>query len=402
MSHGRTYDIVLYGATGFTGELTARYLAANAPVDASWALAGRNRTKLAAVRDRLTEINPACANLPLLHADATDPASLNELASATKVVITTVGPYLEYGEPLVAACAEAGTDYVDLTGEPEFVDLMYVRHAARAVASGARIVHACGFDSIPFDLGAYFTVKQLPSDQPIHVDGFIRANGMPSGGTFNTAMTILSRQRQGRAAAKERAKVEPRPTDRKVKALAGRPHHDDTAQSWVLPMPTLDPQIVVRSARAVDAYGPSFTYSHYAAVKRLPMAVGGAAGIGLLAGLAQVGPLRERIGALRKPGDGPNEATRAKSWFTARFHGVAGAQEVVTEVSGGDPGYGETSKMLAEAAMCLAFDQLAPSAGQVTTVAAMGDALIERLVKAGIGFTVLDGKPTQPPSRRRP
>src|SRR5690606_15239229 len=152
----RNHDLVVFGATGFTGGLTAEYLARNAPADCRWALAGRNRAKLEAVRSRLARINPELAELPLLHADASDPASLAAVAASTRVLITTVGPYIHHGAPLVQACAEAGTDYVDLTGEPEFVDRMYVDHHQAAVASGARIVHACGFDSIPHDLGAYF------------------------------------------------------------------------------------------------------------------------------------------------------------------------------------------------------------------------------------------------------
>lgn len=401
MPENRAHDIVLFGATGFTGALTAEYLAAHAPADCRWALAGRNRAKLESVRDRLAEINPACENLPLLLADANDADSLRAVAESARVVITTVGPYMVYGEPLVAACADAGTDYVDLVGEPEFVDLMYVRYQARAVTSGARIVHACGFDSIPYDLGAYFTVKQLPKDAPIHVDGFVRAGGMPSGGTFASAMMILSRSRQARAAARQRRQIEPKPSGRRAKAVAGKPGRNPVAQSWAIPLPTLDPQIVARSGRALDVYGPDFSYSNYAAVKRLPMVAGGAVGIGAIAGLSQIGPVRKRLESLRKPGEGPSAAQRAKSWFTVRFHGVADGREVITEVSGGDPGYGETSKMLAESAMSLAFDDLPASAGQVTTATAMGDALIDRLTRAGISFTVLDDRPSYPPSRRR-
>src|SRR5690348_1019665 len=184
MTGTRTYDIVLFGATGFTGELTAQYLARTAPAGTRWALAGRNPAKLAAVRDRLAELNPACKDLPLLHADVSDPGSLAEVARSARVVITTVGPYVEYGEPLVAACAEHGTDYVDLSGEPEFVDNMYVRHDERARETGARIVHCCGFDSIPHDLGAYFTVQQLPEGVPLRVEGFVRIDARFSGGTM--------------------------------------------------------------------------------------------------------------------------------------------------------------------------------------------------------------------------
>ncbi len=182
----RELDLVLFGATGFTGGLTAEYLARHAPSDLRWALAGRNPAKLAETRDRLAALGGAStdvADLPLLTADATDPASLADVAARSRVVATTVGPYLDYGEPLVGACAEAGTDYLDLTGEPEFVNRMYVAHHATAERTGARLVHACGFDSIPYDLGAYFTVRLLPDDVPITMRGVVRAGGRPSGGT---------------------------------------------------------------------------------------------------------------------------------------------------------------------------------------------------------------------------
>lgn len=192
----RPYDVVLFGATGFVGGLTAEYLAEHAPAECRWALAGRNRTGLAALRERLAARWPHCAELPLVVADADDPDSLRALAESARVVATTVGPYVWYGEGLVAACAEAGTDCVDLTGEAEFVDRMYVRHDARARETGARIVHACGFDSVPHDLGAYFTVQQLPEGVPLRVDGFVRVGAAFSGGTFASALTALGRGRR--------------------------------------------------------------------------------------------------------------------------------------------------------------------------------------------------------------
>jgi short subunit dehydrogenase-like uncharacterized protein len=386
----RTHDIVLFGATGFTGALTAEYLARNAPRDCRWALAGRNRTRLEAVRDRLAEIEPALADLALLHADVTEPDSLRAVAESARVVITTVGPYIEHGEPLVAACAEAGTDYVDLTGEPEFVDRMYVAHHARAVESGARIVHACGLDSIPHDLGAWFTVQQLPEGVPLRVRGMFRAGGRVSGGTFASAMTAFSRGRQLRQAVNERRKVEPRPEGRRVRASARPPHRDRDTGWWLVPLPTIDPLVVKRSAAALERYGPDFEYAHYAAVKRLPVVAGGLAGVGALVAAAQVPPLRRFLISRVPQGEGPSEERREKSWFAMRFVGEGGGRRVVTEVSGGDPGYGETAKMLAESALCLAFDDNPPSAGSVTTAVAMGANLVDRLVKAGIGFDVVE------------
>lgn len=390
MPADRSHDIALFGATGFTGALTAEYLARHAPPETRWALAGRNRGKLEELRERLAQIEPRCAELPLLHADVDDPASLREVAAASRVVITTVGPYINYGEPLVAACADTGADYVDLTGEPEFVDLMYVRHHARAVESGARIVHACGFDSIPHDLGAYFTVLQLPEGVPLKVEGFVRAAGSFSGGTAHSAITAFSRVREMAKAQSERKRVEPRPADRRVRGLKGVPRREKAVDAWVLPMPTIDPQIVLRSARALDRYGPDFSYGHYIGLKRLPMAAGLVGGVAGLFALAQIPPARRWLLDRRKPGEGPSLEQREKSWFKVRFAGEGGGKRVVCEVAGGDPGYGETSKMLAESALCLAHDDLPETAGQVTTAVAMGDALIERLKRAGISFSVLE------------
>ena len=194
------------------------------------------------------------------------------------MLTTTVGPYILHGDPVVAACAAAGTDYLDLTGEPEFVDRSYVAHHATAVASGARLVHACGFDSIPHDLGVQFAVEQLPEGVPLKVRGYLRAGGRFSGGTFASAMTGFSRVRQNVSAARARRRAEPSVTDgRQVHVEEpGTPHR--ALDAWAVPLPTIDPQIIGRSARALPRYGPDFSYGHYAAVKRLPIAVGGVTG----------------------------------------------------------------------------------------------------------------------------
>ena len=242
----RRYDIVLFGATGFTGRLTAEYLARNAPIGCRWALAGRNPAKLEQVRRDLAEIDSSLAELPLLHADSDDDASLRAVAEQARVVATTVGPYIRYGAGLVAACAEAGTDYADLTGEPEFVDRTYVAHHARAVETGARLVHACGFDSVPPDLGAFFTVRQLPEGVPVRMRGMLRTNAAFSGGTFHTTVTAFSRAGEMRRALAERRRVEPRPEGRRVRTVARRPHHDKEAGYWLVPLPTIDPFVVKR------------------------------------------------------------------------------------------------------------------------------------------------------------
>ncbi len=399
----RPHDIVVFGATGFTGALTAEHLARNAPAGMSWALAGRNMDKLSEVRRRLAAIDPACAELPLMHADVTDAESLLAVAEATRVVITTVGPYIRYGEPLVAACAAAGTDYVDLTGEPEFVDRMWLKYHGQAERTGARLVHSCGFDSIPYDLGVQFTVEHLPEGVPISVDGFMRTKASISGGTYQSTIEILGGLRSSSKVARERRRLERDPAGRQVRGISGRPHPDQFAGGWVVPFPTLDPATVLRSARALDRYGPDFSYSHYAVVGPLPMLVGLGAAAGVAVVLAQIPPTRNLLLKLKGSGEGPSEEKRAKSWFSIRFAARAGGAasagggsadggvELRTEVNGGDPGYSETSKMLAESALCLAHDDLPKRAGQLTPAVAMGPALRRRLEAAGIEFKVLDG-----------
>ncbi|MFI6513166.1 saccharopine dehydrogenase family protein [Streptosporangium sp. NPDC050855] len=411
MADDRPYDIVLFGATGFTGGLTADYLARAAGPGLRWALAGRDRARLQAVRERI-----GLPGLPLLLADVTDPASMTEIARQARVVATTVGPYLTYGEPLVAACADAGTHYADLTGEPEFVDRMFIRHHERARRTGAKLVHACGFDSIPHDLGAYFTVGHLPEGVPLEVDGFVRASGAVSGGTVHSAVLAASRLREAGEAARVREELERVPEPRLVAGPAadravdpvpppaprrarGGPGTVRYVGGWALPLPTLDPQVVARSARALERYGPDFTYRHHFAIRSLPAALGLAAGMGTLALLAQVPPARSLLLSRFPQGAGPTPERRARNWFKVTFLGRGGGARVVTEVAGGDPGYTETARMLGEAALCLASDDLPDVSGQVTTAVAMGDALIGRLRRAGITFRVLSDSRGQAPGR---
>lgn len=389
MTSSRSHDIVLFGATGYTGGLTAEYLARHAPATARWALAGRSMAKLEAVRDRLAAIKPELKSLPLLHADTAEPSTLRAVAESTRVVITTVGPYILHGEPLVAACAAAGTDYVDLTGEPEFVDLMWLKYQEQALKSGARVVHCCGFDSIPHDLGAYFTVQQLPENTPLTVEGFVRAGGTFSAGTYHSAVNAMHRWRGYQAIRKERGAKEARPAGRRVGTAPGGVRKEKTLGGWVVPFPTIDPQVVKRSAAALDRYGPDFKYQHYIQLKNVAQVAGLGVGVATLFTLAQPRLTRDWLLSKKSSGEGPTPEQRAKAWFRVRFHGEGGGKRVVTEVTGGDPGYGETSKMLAESALSLAFDALPKRAGQLTPAAAMGDALMARLQKQGIGFKVV-------------
>lgn len=388
----RRYDFVLLGATGFTGGLTAEYLAERVPQGARWAIAGRNRDKLQAVRQHLARINPAAEAVDIVEADISDAGSMRELARSTRVLATTVGPYVLHGEPVVAACAQAGTHYLDITGEPEFVDTMWLRYHRTALGSGAKLIHCCGFDSIPHDLGALFTAQQLPAGAPKHIDGFVRAGGSPSAGTYHSALLAFSRMRETSAAHRERGRREAVTSARSVGSQPMRPHFDKRLDTWVLPFPSIDPQIVKRSARMLDDFGPSFRYGHFLQVKELRNVLKLAGGVGALLIGAQIPPARNWLMKRKQSGEGPSEAQRRKGWFRVRFFGEGGGRSVIVDVTGGDPGYGETSRMLGESILCTAFDRLPARAGQLTPAAAMGDRLRERLDAIGIRFSVVEAR----------
>ena len=277
----RELDVVLFGATGFTGPWTAEYLAHHAPDGLRWGLAGRNEAKLEGVREHLGTIVPALGDLPLLTADVTDDASLKDVAQRARVVITTVGPYLSYGEPLVAACADAGTDYVDLTGEPEFVDRMYVAYHATAERTGAGLCMPAA-STRSRTTSAPTSPSRLPDDVPITLRGVVCSRGTFSGGTFHSAMMQMSRAKQMEQAHAARRAIEPRPDGRSSRAVSGKPQRDAVLSRWLLPLPTIDPMIVARSGAALPAYGPEFRFSDYAGTKTLRYAVGGAVGVGAI------------------------------------------------------------------------------------------------------------------------
>ena len=330
------------------------------------------------------------AGVEVLVADATDPASLADVARQARVVITTVGPYLEHGEPLVAACAEAGTDYVDLTGEPEFVDQTFLAHhqTARAHGRPARPCLRLRLDPArPRRLLHRPAAAVRPADH--RCAAWSASAGTFSGGTFHSALNQFARAKEMKKTYAARRRAEVRPEGRSSRSVGGKPHRDPVLGYWLLPLPTIDPIIVARSGAALEAYGPKFRYSHWAGTKTLRYAAGGAIGVGALTVAAQVKPVRDFLKGKVPQGSGPDEAKRAKSWFTVDFVGEAGGTTVRTRVSGGDPGYTETAKMLSEAALCLAFDDNPETSGQVTPAQAMGDALLARLQAAGIRFETL-------------
>ena len=385
MSDDRAYDLVLLGATGFTGQLVATHLAGRTE-GVRWAIAGRDR-------DRLEEVAATVASgtghtRPDVEVvDVTDLVGLLDLTARTRVLATTVGPYAELGELVAQACVRSGTHYADITGEPGFVSLLRRRYDGDAIRSGVKVVTCCGFDSVPHDLGVRFTVDHLPDDGPITVRGYVSGRGRLSGGTAHSALAAISQGAVPRSPREEA--VDPRAL-RRVAALPARVHRIAELGGWGVPMPTIDPSIVLRSARVLEGYGEAFRYGHYVRVQRLPTVVAGVSAVGTAAALASFAPTRgvvERIIPAR--GEGPDEATRQASSFSVTFLGRGGDTTVTTRVSGGDPGYDETARMLGEAALSLAHDDGPQVAGVLTPAVGLGRPYLARLMDHGPRFEVV-------------
>jgi short subunit dehydrogenase-like uncharacterized protein len=389
MDPAARHDIILFGATGFTGGLVADYLARTLePGRLAWALAGRDVRKLRRVRERLAGIQPAWADLPIFQAASHDPESLHDLAARARVMLTTVGPYAEHGEGLVAACVAEGSDYVDLTGEPGFWRGVIERHHDEAATKGLRLVPCCGFDSIPHDLGVLYTVQQLRErggQGPIEIDGYVAARGSISGGTWASALRIMAEPHRSTRTSRPREEPEhgPRPA-----AARPRIHFATEVGRWVVPMPTIDPLVIARSADLTGSY--ELRYRHYLTTKSAAQLAALLGGIGTVMALSRT-PARRLLERLRPSGAGPSEEQRARGWFKVTFVGRQGGLTVTTEVRGSDPGYGHTAMMIAEAARCLVEDRqrLPARYGVLTPASAMGEPLLARMRSTGMSFDTL-------------
>ena len=385
------FDIVVYGATGFTGQLVAEYLAAHYKGDANlkWAMAGRSKDKLAAIRDAIG----APSDTPLIVADASDPASLKAMVGQTKSIISTVGPYQFYGNELLAACVESGTDYFDLCGEPLWMRQMIDKHEDAAKASGARIMFSCGFDSVPFELGAFFVqeeARRVFGAPALRVKGRVRAmRGTLSGGTAASAKATFE------AVAKDLSLVailkDPfalTPGFKGPKQPPGsKPSYEEDLQSWIAPfmMALINTRNVHRSNMLMGfPYGQEFVYDE--------MVLTGAGEKGEANARLVMAANTEKTGpGAPKPGEGPSKEERENGLYDLLYVAIApDGRQVRAAVKGDrDPGYGSTSKMISECAICLLRDTPDVPAGIWTPGAAMQHKLIKRLSDhAGLTFAV--------------
>jgi len=403
----RELDVILWGATGFTGRLVAEYLVERSGAgQLAWALAGRNLAKLEALRDDLARLDPSAAELPIVTGDSADRASLDALAARARVVCTTVGPYATYGSELVAACISQGAHYCDLTGETQWIRRMIDAHHDEAVEAGTRIVNCCGFDSIPSDLGT-----QLLQARAVEHDGepcdaitlhVITAKGGASGGSIASVMNVLREAKDpevrrilGHAYALN-PEGEREGPDRGDQMGVRR---DKATGAWTGPfiMAAINARIVRRSNALLGyPYGRDF---RYAEVTRAGRGIGGmlratglAAGLGGMVGLAAFGPMRALLQktVLPAPGQGPSREQIEGGHFEVELVGTRDGRRVGTVTVRGnrDPGYGATACMLAESALCLSLDEasLDSPGGVLTPAVAMGGRLRDRLNREGVTF----------------
>ena len=392
MTTTKSFDLIVHGATGFTGRLVVEYLLQRYPVGSGlrWAMGGRSAEKLAAVRDEVG----APADTPLVVTDTSNPASLQALMDQTRLVLTTVGPYQLYGNEMVAACAKAGVDYVDLCGEPAWMRHMIDAHEATAKASGARIVFSCGFDSIPFDLGVFLLQNEMQArfGHPAHrVRGRVRKmKGTFSGGTAASLKATMAAA-AGDASVLDllRNPFSLTPGFEGPRQPSGNKPMIDEALGdgvWVAPfvMAAINTRNVHRSNFLLEhAYGTDFVYDE--------MLITGPGAKGEAIATAVAGDKSLGGDGGPQPGEGPSREERDNGFYDVLFLGTdAQGNSLRVGVKGDkDPGYGSTSKMIAEAAVCLLQDAAQTPGGIWTTAPAMGNALIARLqAHAGLTFAV--------------
>lgn len=403
----REHDVVVYGATGFVGKLTAQYLARSAPESARIALGGRSKDKLERTR---ADIGARAAEWPLIVADSADEAAMAELAASARAIATTVGPYMRYGSPLAAACAAAGTHLCDLTGEVLFMRRVIDEQHENAKASGARIVHTCGFDSIPSDIGVH-TLHEHARDNDLGdlqdtTLVVVAARGGLSGGTIDSLRGQLDEARRDPAARRVMTDPYALSPDRAAEPDLGRERdpmsvsHDDALGGYLAPfvMGTVNTRVVRRSnALQGHAYGRALRYRELMLGGGLPLgpvkAAAIAGGIAALVGGLSLPPTRKLLDRLLPdPGEGPSEQSREKGFFNIDIHTrtSSGARLVCEVRAQGDPGYKATAVMLGESVLALALDEdrLPAVAGVLTPATAMGSVLTERLRRAGQTYDV--------------
>ena len=368
----KKFDLIVFGATGFTGSLICEYLSNHKDAKSlRWAVSGRNKEKLEELSTKYS--------VDTIISDSFNRESLNKMCSQGTLIISTVGPYDIYGKMLVKACIDNGTHYLDLTGEPSFVKKIHDSYSQLAKKGGVILMHSCGFESIPPDLGAYLTVKKLNSDNT-DLTYYIKTKGKISGGTWASFINSVTKhepiiQKNSSTSSK-----------RKYKKL----YYSHRFKKWALFFPVIDKYIVMKSSRSLKEYGSNISFNEYILLPSLSSAVILIFGIACVGVLSKFKFFKKILLNYIPSGNGPSKEEREGHWFEVTVVGKSNRKEVTTILRGGDPGYGETSKFISEMALCILLqkDQLIKDSGILTPVECTGELMVDRLQNAGITIEV--------------
>ena len=369
----KEYDLIIHGATGFTGQLICDYLYKHNDSKAiKWAISGRNTSKLEPISKKY--------NVDLFQVDSFENKALDLITSKSKVIISVVGPYAIYGKQLIESCVNNNCHYLDITGESSFVQYVKNKYSKKAIETNTMLISCCGFESIPPDIGTYYSIKQL-NEENIDIKCYMKTKGQISGGTWASFLNISS---SGRI-KKKIQNNQPKKQGTKNKIL----FYNKELKKWALIFPDIDQYIIRRSSKLIDGYGENVRFVKYMLFKSLFKVAALLVPLFFILFLAKFKFSKKWLESFIPSGTGPSEEARAKHWFEYTLIGKTEKQKIITTVKGGDPGYGETSKFVTEMGLALILnkDQLNHKKGVLTPAACAGDVILKRLQKSGIEFS---------------
>ena len=369
----KEYDLIIHGATGFTGQLICDYLYKHNDSKAiKWAISGRNTSKLEPISKKY--------NVDLFQVDSFENKALDLITSKSKVIISVVGPYAIYGKQLIESCVNNNCHYLDITGESSFVQYVKNKYSKKAIETNTILISCCGFESIPPDIGTYYSIKQL-NEENIDIKCYMKTKGQISGGTWASFLNISS----GGRIKKKIQNRQPKKQDTKNKIL----FYNKELKKWALIFPDIDQYIIRRSSKLIDGYGENVRFVKYMLFKSLFKVAALLVPLFFILFLAKFKFSKKWLESFIPSGTGPSEEARAKHWFEYTLIGKTEKQKIITTVKGGDPGYGETSKFVTEMGLALILnkDELNHKKGVLTPAACAGDVILRRLQKSGIDFS---------------
>ena len=364
----KKYDIVVHGATGFTGKLICEYLSLNNDKERiKWSISGRNEEKLSAIAKRY--------NIDYFVADAYDKQSLDVITSKTKLIISVVGPYAIYGKDLIQSCIDNSCHYLDLTGEPEFVSYVEKKYSELASKKNIIIINCCGFESIPPDIGVFYTLKHMKEENAV-INSYLSTKGQISGGTWASFLNSFS---SNKSVIKKTSGI---------KSKTKKIFFNKYLKKWALIFPVIDKYIVIKSSKNLNGYGKKFSFNEYILFNNRIQIFTLIISLFFIGLLSKIKFFRKILMKIIPSGSGPNKLKRETHWFNIKLFAKSENKSIITTIKGGDPGYGETAKFISEMGLCIIndYDNLNLKKGVITPAMCGGDLMIKRLQKSGIIF----------------